>query len=878
MTQLQVDFDGQPLGGSIAPIGDAPMYHHRAHAVFGSPGILQLDGFYPAAQSVRVHRASVWNGQDVIAIHADSVFRLDIWFGNPAGEGTRSSYSTDNGSGQFDILAGAIAGWRFYPFQSEVIGGRMLFYCSGSEISTGRVARVAVVSATLADLQAGATDPWTLHYVSDEFAATAEGIGGLWMASKSVADAGSRWVVICDYDSDSKTGGQTFVLNVANDGTVGDMVRIANTSGGTNEHYHSGVLLNDGSQHRVVWHIGDGTIRTLHRSIPDIASFAANATEDASSGIGGSYRVKNASSIDWGDPEVAAGPLLTGSTMTSNSRSQNLFPLCVDPRDPSKYLKGGDTDSGLIQRVSLDANGIAVNEMVFNPVSNHIPQESTAQSFYLSTFLCDVTGDRVAAIVSNEFNNGSPAPAFSGIALSTDGGRSFGWAFKGTPSSGVVQNCGVAVLQDGTLITGTVDTTASVRVITPGTEINGRPLFVGFRPANVLPDLDENANDGISASAAPTVTAAHDGGTEKPTPTIVHSQNGYTLERGPADNAGALSLFDSGAPAAGIAASNMVLAVWMRKRTPDDNAEEWRIKDEVRHFLWTAAAWGSSGPLTGIPNIDGDSDDWVRAIMMYDGSGVTGSPGSMQLLLRGNALNASAARCERVFESLVVDHDRPPLPYPDPALSGVSSGKLESLGLGTAWTALVVYQIPEECWDAWTASEDGAWHGPVPILSIADANGGNAITLSGFMDARASGGSGVAMTDANFGWEIADTDSSLATSIADQPMRTGSLIVAISKDGAGDINYVIAGPQGTTAGSRPMSSVVDADAIRFSNVAEDDALEMYVLSARADSEARSGDDLVRVVATLEVGIPDPDESGGPDTSILSSPFPPTIVL
>jgi hypothetical protein len=89
------------------------------------------------------------------------------------------------------------------------------------------------------------------------------------------------------------------------------------------------------------------------------------------------------------------------------------------------------------------------------------------------------------------------------VAYSNDGGQTFGWAWLGAPNAGVVQNCGVAVLRDGTIIIGSVDTTSSIRVITPGAVRKGKPLFTGFRPTNRLLDLDTLANDGKSTQQTP---------------------------------------------------------------------------------------------------------------------------------------------------------------------------------------------------------------------------------------------------------------------------------------------------------------------------------------------------------------------------------------
>jgi hypothetical protein len=677
-----VTFNNATVGGTLTTVGDAPMYHHRDHAVFGAPVVDQLTTDYPTAGGAQVHRASVWNGQDITPLYVTNLLRYDVWFGNPANGGTKQSWSANSG-GLTDIMLGSVSGYRFIPQQSTVVGDRLIIACAVNVAADSRTSRVGIISAAMSDIAAGNSTPFTVHYVSNEHGSTANGIGGVWMSSIPVEYAGSTWIAITDYASTPKNGGQTFLLNVANNGTVGEMVRLSVFTDETGQHTHPPLLLYDGSKYIFAWHDGDLSISTFVRTIADIDDFAANATIDTGSGIGGLYRMKNASLTDWSAAQTAAGPVTDMDT-----GSQNLFLLCLDPNDSSKFLKGADTDAGLIDRGRFDANNISVYETVFAPVVAHIPQESDASVLASSSFIADVTGQNIVALVSNEMSSVASVltshPTFSGVVYSSDGGQTFGWAWLGAPNAGVVQNCGVAVLRDGTIIIGSVDTTSSIRVITPGAVRKGKPLFTGFRPTNRLLDLDTLANDGKSTSADATVTAAHDGTTEKALPSIVHSQNGFTIERDDSatDNAGTLNLWDSSAPAAEIAAANMIVAMWTRRRTPDDNDAEWRARNGLRYWLWTAAQYGATGNDTGFPTYDGMTDDWVRTLMLYDGANVIGTPTNLRFVLRGPALAAAAARTEVMFESVVIDHDRPPLPYNVVDASGISAGKLEGLGLG----------------------------------------------------------------------------------------------------------------------------------------------------------------------------------------------------
>jgi len=205
------------------------------------------------------------------------------------------------------------------------------------------------------------------------------------------------------------------------------------------------------------------------------------------------------------------------------------------------------------------------------------------------------------------------------------------------------------------------------------------------------------------------------------------------------------------------------------------------------------------------------------------------------------------------FEAVNVGSDRPPGIYGARTDSGVASGKFTSLGLGTSWTVLAVLQIPEECWDAWAGNHADTWSSAAPVLSIADSGDTEHVTFQALMNSTAAGGVGTAFTSADFDWEIVDSDSATATEVDDHPARNVPVLVAISKDGTGAVQYAVGTPGGVSSGTRSMSSEVDADTLRFSDVGETDALEMYIHKIEYDSNARTAAELESVIE--DAGLP-----------------------
>jgi len=115
------------------------------------------------------------------------------------------------------------------------------------------------------------------------------------------------------------------------------------------------------------------------------------------------------------------------------------------------------------------------------------------------------------------------------------------------------------------------------------------------------------------------------------------------------------------------------------------------------------------------------------------------------------------------------------------------------------------------------------------------------------MNSTAAGGNGASFTSADFDWELVDSDSATATEVDDHPARNVPVLVAISKDGTGAIQYAVGTPGGVVSGTRAMSTAVDADTLRLSDVGETDALEMYIHKIEYDATARTAAELEGVI-------------------------------
>lgn len=873
-----IDFDSMATGDDLAAVGTEPMYHHRTQTAYGPPTVANLSAVYPNEKTVRIHNAGKWNGTEIVAAHVTSDLRLDIWFGDPFNGGTRQQFDINGTGGRFDLLAAApITGWQFRPERLYIVGERLIAFCSVRQDSVSRINKLAFLSAAMSDIQSGVAQPWTVHFVTNEYSAAADLCGGYWACSVPQLIGGAFWSIACDYDSSTKAGGQAFIVKISTAGVPQGVVRLNSNSGSSNEHWHGGCILQKGGLVYALWHVGDAPRRLEYRTIADLANFDANATEDTSSGIAGSYRVKNVSETDWSAVSVAAG--VDKATTLVNSRWTNAFILGTDPLDPAKWYHGGDTTAGLINRGSLDSNGIAVYEGVFAGMAKNTPMVANAAVLQPSVFAWAVNGPTIAAVVANELDQGSNATWFSGILLSRDSGQTWGWIWKGTASVGAVPLDGLVVLDDGSVLLGTMGTARSMLRITPGASVAGKPLFVGYRPTNLLSNIAGLGAGGILTNGGGTIVAAH-GSPELALPSILHGDNTFQLTRLDTSAIGTLEIVDQGLADAAWKAGNVYCRAWMRKRDPTGTGEAQRTQVDVRLGV-AAPGYSSLGASVAIysPLAQLVTREWQPVTINHDGSGITGTPSTdpsdLRLIVRGKDIaTSSAGNTELFFECVVLDRDRPPLPYPVRTLSGVSAGKMAGLGLGTAWSVLAVLQVPEECWDAFSTDDNNTWASAVPVLSVADAGDTNHVSVRGRMTSGSIGGSGIALVAPDFDWEIVDSDSDTPTDIPDYPARTVPVVVALSKDGPGALQYAIAGPAGIASGTRAMAREIDADTLRLCDVAETDALEMYTLRLSADEHARSAAELVGVVRALELDDrSDPGElldSGGGN---LTRPFP-----
>jgi len=840
--KITINFDNGVAGAPMTDIGTTPMFHFREQVVYGAPKVSQLRDIYPDVLSVRVHPSSMWNGIDVVPILDATRNRMDFWFGDPFSGGVRSSYNIV-GVGSLDLKAdNPVPGYDFRPERIFVVGDRLVAYCAIFEQARNQLNKIAVLSAAVTDIQTGVADPWTIHFVSNEYDSIPLKVGALWAASTPILAEGAYWTVMCDYDNRSKEGGQSFLVKIDPDGTPLGMVRLYTRSGQTSEHWHGGAILFDGSSYKVIWHMGDTDRRLVFREITSILDFENNASVDLGSGIGTQYHIKNASSLDWGPLTVAGGPDET--TTLTNSRWKNAFVLAPDPNDPSKFFYGGDTSGGMIERVTIDNHGVAVCETVFNPTAKNVRMANGRQSARFDVFFVAQNGSKMVALANNELDRGDGAPNYTGVIQSEDGGNTWGWVWRG----GVLN--GVAVLSDGRILASTNTSRDTLRGIIPGAKRSGFPAFFGYRPPNLLGDASQQtlvADGGgevVSVGSNP----------ELALPPIVHTEEAFSIERNEGSPLAFFEIIHRGLPQAPVVTSNIQFALWTRRKFPTSSSEADRMMVESQFSLESPGALFGTPTQTYMPTPSSTSNDWIRLTGSYNGGNMTGTfsfdPGDLRSRLKARGLGVSTGNSEVLFEAIAVDHDRPPLPYITRTSSGVSSGKFEHLGLGPSWTMLVVMQMPEETWDAWSGNEADAWDTPAPLLTISDASDTNYITFQGLLSRTAKGGNSGPFIDGIFNWGLVDSHSSVATDIPDFPQRTVPVIVAISKDGLNDLQYALGGAQGVIFGSRPMPSLIDADTLRFSDINESDALEIYVHQIQANCSASSAGELGAMVTSL----------------------------
>jgi|GEM_PF-3126060 len=847
---LQVDFDSSSLGKSLIPVGDDPMFHNRTHVVYGTPEVSDLSSIYSLPESVRVYPTSMWNDIDVTPIFNISNNQMDIWFGDPFTDGTRTSINISD-SGFTDLkVDNPISGFRFRPERLFVVEDRMIAYCSVVDESVGRRNKIAIMSASMTDIQVDNFDPWTLHFVSAEYSEKADETGALWAISTPVNYEGAYWSVLCDYVSTEKEGGQAWILKYDSAGIPQQMVRLYTRDNGIEEHWHGGVIIFDGSTYSAVWQIGDAVKRMFFRQITSLNDYANNATLDTGSGIGGQYTTLDVSELDWSAVQLAVGP--DEDSELSNSQWKNGFLVTQDPNDQSKIIMGGDVGAGLVERLELDSNGVAICHTLFNPMSKNLRQEPRETLVQLNMFMVARSGQRLVGIVSNEFNQRNSSNRYAGIIQSEDGGETWGWVWRGNSSLGLSQNSGITVLSNGRIIAGSINDSASVISFMPAGKISGEPLFIGFRPPNLLGTASQQA---VLGSVGGQITAVGPN-PEMPLPSIVHSENVFDCNLIEGTGGPVIRLVEQGIDSSLLMSSNMNVAYWMRRKTPTGSDESNRMAIYSR-FGWAApgtkVSWGTATQSYS-PSPKIGSTDWVRVVSQYVGSNFSGTfannPSDLRSIVKGNGIASSSSHSEVLFEYVNIGHDRPSLPFNEIDASGVSSAKYDQLRLGDSWSMLAVLQIPEECWDSWSGNETGTWELPVPVLSISDSNDTEFITLQGEMTSIAKEGGGPPLTDAVFDWQILDSQSSIPSNVSEYPLRTTSLVIALSKDGSGDLQYVIAGPQGKVSGSRSIPTAISLDSIRFSDIGESDALEMYVHRLYADCSPLTLPQLETMASTL----------------------------
>lgn len=859
MTLQTITFDETVSGATMTAVGDSdPIVSERTQVSYGAPTVESLSSEYAAAQSHIVYRSGVWNGVDIVLIRSSSSRSLDIHFGVPGSGASKVTIDMDDGSNS-DLMAGQpVSGWRFEISQTFVIGDMLHFYCAAHENATGRSSKMAWISADLNDLQAEATTPFTLHAVSDEANSSIDGTGGIWaIADAPYESEGSYWVVSTDYASGSgKHGGQHFLTEYDSDGNYVDTVNWHDLDAiGEDSHGHGGCITYDpvAEEFVLVCHYGDGNPRVITRTLTNLSDYNTNAVGNVNSGIGGSYRIKDAHSSDWGPVVVAAGVDLS-TTLTGASNASNNLVLGHDRNDPSKFLYGSDTGSGMVLRGEFDSNGVAVFETVFNPSSRSNAAIEANQSRKQFSLLYVSRNDSgvIAGIVYNEISNAGNATEYSGIVMSTDEGQTWGWVIKGDRTSGFTGNGGIAVTQGGKIVVGTVDTVESVRIITPGAAVSGKSIVVGKRPANGTNLLGNASAQQINNSGGGALTSS----TSPPQGALPYGATTYeyfSLNTTEATNGESTRLCNANISED---AKNLYVMGYTQRLDPTGANEIDRMTNTLwKQFAINGGAGSSSAEEWVMQHNNASSRDWTRFMGVYDPDNYNGTfPNNCSLFMpnRGIGLAATTGRFAFAYEGVWDGLDRPPLPLLSPTDYGVASGKFTGLALGTSWTVLVVAQVPEDCWDVWSGDEAGVWAAGVPMFSIADATDTNTVTFQGFLEAAALGGIGGAIDDADFNWGLLDSESATPTEVRDYPVRTMPVVVAISKSGAGDLQYAISAGGNLSSGTRAMAVEVDADTIRLCSVDESEALEMGYLKIQHDRMARSSSGLESLVKSAEI--------------------------
>lgn len=845
---VNTSFDDGVIGDPITTLGTPSMFHHREQVVYGPPLVESLSEVYPGAEVVRVLPTMVWKGIDIIPIRNSTQMEMDFWFGDPFEDGVRTTYSLLN-DGDFDLLAtNTQPGYKFKPERFFAVGDRMIAYCGVWSESTQFYDRVGIVSASISDIQQGIADPWSINFVTSSNNTQEARVGSVWSISTPLFYEGAYWSVANDYETVEKIGGQCWLIKIGLDGQPLSMVRLYMRDQGDHEHWHGGGVVFNGSSYKVVWHVGDGVRRLYHREIQTLTSFNQNATPDDGSGIGGLYQTKLASDLDWGAVTIAAGP--NENTSLTNSQWKNAFILCQDPNDESKLLYGGDTSAGVIERLSFDNNGIAACETVFNPLSRYRRMAIHESRLQLYVFYVSQNGMSMAGMIKNELRAGNNKVQYSGLILSEDGGKTWGWVWKGEDTAGL------ALLSNGRIIVGSAEPDSTVRGVMHGSKLSGQPLFVGYRPVNLIGSsfdqelLSDGAGDVVSAGSMP----------EKPTPSIVHSEEVFQVRREEDHTQSVIvEIVDEGIDQALLESSTLQIAIWVRRMTPTSIVESDRMQVDNMFGIETPGASYGGIVESYIPIPQVASGDWTRVVSAYNGMNLSGvfanDPGDLRLRVKGQGVSSSAGNSEFLIESVNLNHDRPPLPYQSITQTGISSAKLDSLGLGESWSVLVAMQIPEECWDSWTGNFLNRWESRVPLLTVSDQADSNFVSMKAYMQKTAWGGSGSSVVLPQFKWELTDSDSALPSTVEEYPLHTTPIVIAISKDGAGDLNYAIAGAHGSIQAVRPMASVVNADTIRFSDIFESDMLEMYIHKVVASPIAYSAQDLAGFIPTLSLPGP-----------------------
>lgn len=835
-------------GATLTQVGDAPFYAGKNHA-FSSPSeVVELTSDFANTVSVKVEGHGVWNGQDVLVIAQNSDTDLHFRFGDPV-TGTTVIHDYTSASG-FDMMVDnpVVEGGKTYRFKPQrffIVGDVMIAFCAVQNVTDGVTQRIAFLSTSMADIAAGTTSGWTVHAVSPIANASIDATGQFWACQQAYSADGMEFFAWSDYASDpGKAGGVSGIAGFTSAGVFDDAI-VTDTYSYTSSHAHQPCLFATSAGHAMLSSRNDAVRYYGLRTITDLSTYADNAVVNAGSGLGTSYKMKDVSATDWSAEANAAGMTDPTPSAYNNSKFPNYFMLGAKPSDPTKVLVGCDLSDGIINQFSIDSNNKLYVENLFAPAARHISSDVGESANMFDLFCLARNGNHLAGVFFNELGaSGSSVSELSGVVYSSDGGDTWSIVWRGTSASGLTGQSGIAVLQDGTIIVGSVDTNSSVRVITPGIATTVNPLRVGSRAPNLLSGAQVDVASWIASSGTSPELAL---------PSFLHNENTFEVIRDETAGFGYITPCLSILTETAFRAHGCEYTYWTRRLdSAGSTIDDGLGINLLQKFHLSGTTWLSPNPEArqNAPALDRfANNDWVAHTVTIKGANLglpsfAVDPGHIHQFNYGNGQAASISKVEIYFDRFSSNaRRRPNFPGGARTDDGIASAKFEGIGSGsTDWTALAKIRIPDDCWDVWAGGSDDAWPSSVPIFTLTDG-GSNGITFDALLSSAASGGGSVAYSGGSFTFGLWDSGNATRTTQAHIPLRGESLMIAISSNG----NYAIGTPTGIVSGTRAGVPSFELDTLMLSGIDGVEVLEMDHAGYEFDGEARTTSELEAVV-------------------------------